>query len=128
MNDCFDRVRAVVEPKYHRPSTLLPNQYPPFDAVQKLYFQQIADDGSRDRIVKAKAYFLETALVGLKFIYESGSKVQIGDTKDIPDHRVKVHFVKNARVVGMLVGIRDDHIRYLRVFPRGLVGSEPRQC
>lgn len=113
-------MRGVVDRKDQRPSTLLPNQYPPFDAVQRLYFQQIAGDGSRDPVVAAKGYFLETALVGLKFVYASGSKAQIGDTTDAPDHRVKVRFVKQGRVVGMLVGIRDNHIRYLKVLTVGL--------
>ncbi|KAL4915381.1 hypothetical protein BDW62DRAFT_125057 [Aspergillus aurantiobrunneus] len=114
LNASFDRVRATVSDKQARPCILLPDQYPPFNEVQKLYFEPIESDCSRGRLVTAKAYFKDTALLGLVFIYASGTTARIGDVETVPDHHQTVHFVENSQIVGMLVGVREGHIRYLK--------------
>lgn len=79
LNVDSDIIRAVISPNGSRKGQILvPQMDPPFDLVQKLYFETQNSNGDIETIVTARAYFLERAIVGLEFIYTSGSRARIG--------------------------------------------------
>lgn len=59
---------------------LMPDQATPFDQVQKFFFQQTIEDGSKDKLNRIKAYFTDETVSGLRFIYESNQSRSIGNT------------------------------------------------
>ncbi|KGO47924.1 hypothetical protein PEXP_037990 [Penicillium expansum] len=79
---------------------------PPFDQVRKLYFERQSDDGGKDTITTAEAYFKDRAIVGLVFAYTSGKIASTGELNT--DTRQTVHFALDARVVG-LSAVATDH-------------------
>ncbi|KAL6234049.1 hypothetical protein BDW75DRAFT_251655 [Aspergillus navahoensis] len=115
LNQSCDRIRAVVSEKSLRlASLLLPEQYPPFDEVQKLYFENVLAGCSPDRLVTAEACFRGTAILGLIFTYASGATAVIGDVMVVPDTRQTIQFPPNAEFVGMSVRVRGRHSRALQ--------------
>ncbi|KAL5041593.1 hypothetical protein BDW71DRAFT_201251 [Aspergillus fruticulosus] len=115
LNESCDRIRAAVSEKsFMLSSLLLPEQYLPFDEVQKLYFENRVTGCSPDRLVTAEACFRGTAILGLIFTYASGATATIGDVVVVPDTRQTMHFPPNAEFVGMSVRVRGRHILTLQ--------------
>ncbi|KAL4993288.1 hypothetical protein BDV10DRAFT_199823 [Aspergillus recurvatus] len=115
LNEACDRIRAVISGGSCRLSSLLlPEQYPPFDEVQMLYFENVLTGCSPDRLVTAEACFKGTAILGLIFTYASGATVMIGDVVVLPDARQTMHFPSNAEFVGMSVRVGGRHILTLQ--------------
>ncbi|RDW67299.1 F-box protein [Aspergillus mulundensis] len=117
LNSSYDRVRAIVSQSDIAvgPVVLVRALYPPYDEVQKLYFQRPCNDGSKDQVVCAEARFNQGALLGLTFTYKSGAKAQIGDSDIVPGgSRQMLDFPEHGRVVGMDVGVREGDIHYLQ--------------
>ncbi|KAL4739072.1 hypothetical protein BDV11DRAFT_215546 [Aspergillus similis] len=114
-NESHDRIRAVDSEKASRHSSLLlPEQYPPFDEVQKLYFENVLTGCSPDPLVTAEACFKGAAILGLIFTYSSGARATIGDVVVVPDSRQTVHFPPNAEFVAMSMRVRGRHILALQ--------------
>ncbi|ODM15381.1 hypothetical protein SI65_09322 [Aspergillus cristatus] len=108
LNVSSDRVRAVVsENGNRRAQILVPEQEPPFDQVQKLYFETHKDDGCNETIVTAEAYFRHRAIIGLVFIYTSGKRLSVGDL-DVDAARQTVHFPLDAWIVGLSVAVTEE--------------------
>lgn len=106
LNVSSDCVRAVVSGNgSRRAQILVPEQNPPFDQVQKLYFETQNDNGCRETIVTAEAYFRDRAIIGLDFVYTSGKKASIGDFNVAA--RQTVHFARDARIIGLSVAVTE---------------------
>ncbi|KAL4812917.1 hypothetical protein BDW67DRAFT_188152 [Aspergillus spinulosporus] len=126
LNELHDRIRAVDSAKsFRHASLLLPEQYPPFDDVQKLYFENISTGCSPDRLVMAEACFKGSAMLGLIFTYSSGARATIGDVMVVPDTRQTMHFPPDSEVVGMSVRARGRHILALQFELKNNPKSKP---
>lgn len=109
LNVSSDRVRAVISGNgSQRAQILVPEQHPPFDQVQKLYFETQNDDGCRETIVAAEAYFRDRAIIGLVFFYSSDRRASIGDTNVAA--RQTVHFARDARIIGLSVAATEHDL------------------
>ncbi|KAJ5569594.1 uncharacterized protein N7459_009024 [Penicillium hispanicum] len=113
LNVSADCVRAVVSANGRRRGPILvPEQAPPpFDQVRKLYFEIQNDDGCRETIVMAEAYFRDRAIVGLVFVYASGARVHTGDIDT--DCRRIVNFSQNGRIIGLSIVVRESQLTEL---------------
>ncbi|CRG87696.1 hypothetical protein PISL3812_04716 [Talaromyces islandicus] len=99
LNVDSDIIRAVISPNGSRKGQILvPEMDPPFDLVQKVYFETQNSNGDVETITAAKAYLRDQATVGLEFVYTSSSRAKIGDF-DTDTHQT-VHFAPNTRIVG----------------------------
>ncbi|KAL4925560.1 uncharacterized protein BDV17DRAFT_283839 [Aspergillus undulatus] len=78
----------------------VPQQWSSLDHGRKLYLEIPTDNGFKDVIVTAEAYFQDMAIVELSFVYRSGTCSSIGDS-DNSSTRQMVHFVQNDRIVGL---------------------------
>lgn len=107
-NVSFDRIRAVVSGDRSQRSQMVPEQHPPFDQVQKLYFETQSDDGCRETMVTAEAYFRDRTIVGLVFVYSSGRRASIGDF-DVAT-RQTVRFSQDAQIVGLSVAATEHEL------------------
>lgn len=114
MNSSYDRVRATGCGMFERPSELVPDEYP--DQVQRLYFDRM----ELDPVVTAKGWLDHGQLLGVEFIYMSGATVRVGELNTAFGSVETVHFPRNCRFVGMATGIKDAHIRVLKVLPSAL--------
>jgi hypothetical protein len=103
LNLSSERVRAVISTNGSRRKALIlvPEEVPPFDQVRKLYFEKQDDDGCRETIITAEAYFKDHAIVGLAFVYMSGRIASTGELDT--ETRQIVHFTLDARIVGLSV-------------------------
>ena len=101
LNVSSDCVRAVIAGNGSQRAQMIPEQHPPFDQVQKLYFERQNDDGCRETIVAAETYFRDRAIIGLVFVYSSDRKASIGDVNVAA--RQTVHFARDAQIVGLSV-------------------------
>lgn len=105
MNSYSDCVRAVITANTpaRRAQISVPEPIAPFDQVCKLDFERIPtpDDtaSQRDIITTAEAYFDSRTIIGLVFVYTSGSRASIGNL-DTATHKA-VHFCPHARIVGL---------------------------
>ncbi|KAJ5833106.1 hypothetical protein N7474_001417 [Penicillium riverlandense] len=107
LNASCDRVRAVISASTNegrRAQILVPEHPPPFDQVRKLYFATQNDDGHRDTIVTAEAYFRDRAIIGLVFVYTSAAKASLGDFDT--NARQTVRFPLDAQIVGFSVATK----------------------
>ncbi|KAL4757301.1 F-box protein [Aspergillus foveolatus] len=115
LNESHDRIRAVNSDKsFGHTSLLLPEQYPPFDDVQKLYFENVLTGCSPDLLVTAEACYKGTAILGLIFTYSSGARATIGDVVVVPDARQTMHFPPDTEFVGMSVRVRRRNVLVLQ--------------
>jgi hypothetical protein len=87
---------------------LVPEDPPPFDQVQKLYFERHNNDGCREMIVAAEAYFRDRAIIGLAFVYSSDRRASVGDVNAAVCQTV--HFGQDARVIGFSVVIAEEEL------------------
>ena len=101
-----DCIRAIVSSKAQSSPKLLPEQIPPFDQTQKLYFERQEGGGEKKSLAMAEAYFRKKRIVGLLFAYFSGCTASIGDL-DTPS-RQAVHFKRDSRVVGLSIAGNGD--------------------
>mgnify|MGYP001104598098 CR=1 FL=1 len=109
LNVSSDFLRAVVSANgRERAQILIPAQEPPFDQIQKLYFEMQNDDSCRETMVIAEAYFRDRAIIGLVFTYTSGARASIGDFDT--DARQTVHFAPDDRIVGLSVAILEHDL------------------
>lgn len=80
LNGTCEYVRAVnfseETPKSH---SLVPGLWAPSDKTRNLYFERPTDDGCRDPIVRAEAYFRGKVIVGIVFVYSSGETASMGE-------------------------------------------------
>ncbi|KAJ5412979.1 hypothetical protein N7465_005284 [Penicillium sp. CMV-2018d] len=108
LNISSERVRAVISTTGSRRKALVlvREEVPPFDQVRKLYFEKQDDDGCRETIITAEAYFKDRAIVGLAFVYTSGRIASTGELDT--EARQIVHFTLDARIVGLSV-VATDH-------------------
>ncbi|KAL4746362.1 hypothetical protein BDW72DRAFT_197767 [Aspergillus terricola var. indicus] len=128
LNESYDRIRAVgSEKSFRHASLLLPEQYPPFDDVQNLYFENAPTGCSPDRLVTAEACFKGTAIVGLIFTYASGARASIGDAVVVPDTRQTMHFPPDSEFVGMSVRSRGRHMLALQFELKTKAKSKPNE-
>lgn len=97
-------MRAVVSENGQRAQISVPEQHPPFDQVQKLYFERQNDNGRKETIVTATAYFHDQVIIGLVLVYTSGKKASIDDLDVDVAARQTVHFARDAQIVGLSVG------------------------
>ncbi|KAJ5952156.1 uncharacterized protein N7479_010569 [Penicillium vulpinum] len=115
LNLSCERVRAVISRNTSRRTSqiLVPEQETPFDQVRKLYFERQNDDGCRDTIITAEAYFKDRAIVGLVFIYASGHTASTGDlhTKT----RQTVHFAPDAQIVRLSAVVANTDHKLLEI-------------
>ncbi|KAJ5356190.1 hypothetical protein N7517_010799 [Penicillium concentricum] len=115
LNVTCERVRAVISTNGNRrnPPILVPEQPPPFDQVRKLHFERQNDDGCKESIIKAEAYFTDQSIVGLVFVYTSGKTVSTGelDTKA----RQTVHFAPGARIVGLSAAFESIYRKIIEI-------------
>ncbi|PLN85544.1 hypothetical protein BDW42DRAFT_202402 [Aspergillus taichungensis] len=106
MNTAFDYVRAVIAANTpaRRAQILVPEPTAPFDQICKLDFERISTpDGTankRHMIATAEAYFNSRTIIGLVFVYTSGSKASIGRL-DTTTHKA-IHFAPHAHIVGLV--------------------------
>ena len=111
LNLATDRVRAVVSPNSgasQEALIMVPEQQPPFDLVQKLYFKTRDEEGWKETIVTAEAYFRNGAIIGLAFVYESGTRASIGDLGT--EVRQSIHFAQDDCIVGLSVAITESEV------------------
>ncbi|KAJ5619620.1 hypothetical protein N7510_003604 [Penicillium lagena] len=111
MNASCDCVRAVISAstsECRRAQILVPEHPPPFDQVRKLYFATQNDDGCRDTIATAEAFFRDRAIIGLVFVYTSAAKASLGDFDT--NARQTIRFPRDARVVGFSVATKKRDI------------------
>jgi hypothetical protein len=115
LNSSYDRVRAILSTKVFESHSLLlvPSQGPPFDQVQKLFFDEILQDGSRDRITSIVAHFEREIITGLAFIYRSNQRRTVGNTTT-NDHQT-VHVLEGGQIVRFSVAIRESAVAGLEV-------------
>lgn len=73
-----------------------------------------------DPVVTAKGWLDHGKLLGVEFIYMSGATVRVGELHTAFGSAETVHFPRNCRFVGMATGIKDTHIRVLKVLPPAL--------
>ena len=88
---------------------MIPEQHPPFDQVQKLYFETRNDDGCRETIVAAEACFRDRAIIGLVLVDSSDRRASIGDFNVTA--RQTVHFARDAQIVGLSVAATEHELR-----------------
>lgn len=106
MNVSADLIRAVVSlDSDQTPCILVPEPTPPFDQIQKLYFETPNHDSHRELLLTSEAYFRDQAIVGLVFIYTSGTRVKVGDLET--DVYQTIDFPQETRIVGLSVACRD---------------------
>lgn len=109
LNMSADCVRAVVSTTSNwKPPKLVPDR--PFDPVQKLYFETQNHNGCKDPITAAEAYFEGPRIVGLVFVYATGTRASIGDVSVSTDDRQTVHFAQDSRIVGFSAAVIDDQL------------------
>lgn len=102
LNVRYERVRAVVSAEGNRETQILvPELVPPFDQVQKIFFEAGNDHDRRDRIVTAEALFRGRAIVGLGFVYKSGIKATVGEMDSVT--RQTVQFAPDDQIVGLSI-------------------------
>ncbi|KAI9045251.1 F-box protein [Aspergillus affinis] len=106
-----DGVRAVLSTEGSRSDQLIlvPHHPPPFDQVQKLYFETHDEAGGRDTVAEVMAQFRDRAIIGLVFVYASGRKANIGEFNTGTCQTV--HFVRNARIVGLSSIVTEPELR-----------------
>ncbi|KAL3469477.1 hypothetical protein BJX99DRAFT_265147 [Aspergillus californicus] len=109
--DIVRAVRSVNDSQAGDSLTLVPGCYPPFDQVQKFFFDSYdGNDSGGDTICTAEAYFADFSgpqIVGIVFTYTSGRTASMGDLET--DIRQTIHFTRDVRrIVGLSVaGDRD---------------------
>ncbi|KAF3015672.1 hypothetical protein E8E15_000412 [Penicillium rubens] len=108
LNVSSDSVRAVISGNGSQRAQVIPEQHPPFDQVRKLYFETQNDDGCRETIVEAEAYFRDRAIIGLVFVYSSDRRASIGDFNVAA--RQTVHFARDAQIIGLSVAATEHEL------------------
>ncbi|KAJ5257439.1 hypothetical protein N7524_008995 [Penicillium chrysogenum] len=108
LNVSSDSVRAVISGNGSQRAQMIPEQHPPFDQVRKLYFETQNDDGCRETIVAAEAYFRDRAIIGLVFVYSSDRRASIGDFSVAA--RQTVHFARDAQIIGLSVAATEHEL------------------
>ncbi|KXG47394.1 uncharacterized protein PGRI_012640 [Penicillium griseofulvum] len=114
LNVSFERGRAVISTNgsHRKARILVPEQGPPFDQVRKLYFER-QNDGRRETIITAEAYFKDRAIVGLLFVYTSG---RTANTDELyTEIRQTVHFAPDARIVGLSAAFATANYRVMEI-------------
>lgn len=108
LNISSDCVRAVISANETWKSSKLVPERPPYDPVQKLYFETQNKNGCRDSMAAAEAYFQGTRIVGFVFVYASGTRARVGDIST--DFRQTVYFARGVRIIGFSAGIADGKL------------------
>ncbi|KAJ5719811.1 hypothetical protein N7493_007389 [Penicillium malachiteum] len=88
---------------------MIPEQHPPFDQVQKLYFEANNENSYIETIVAAEAYLREQVITGLTFVYSSDRRVRIGDC-NVAAYEI-VLFARDNQIVGLPVAVADQELR-----------------
>lgn len=109
LSESSDRVRAVISGNRNPRAQMVPEQHPPFDQVQRLYFERQNDHGCSETIVAAEAYFRDRAIVGLDFVYSSDRRASIGDS-NVATTRQTVSFARDARIIGLSVAATEHEL------------------
>ena len=105
-----DRLRAVLSSNTNqRTQIMVPELHPPFDQVQKLFFVTSDNNGSLQTAVAVKAFFRDSEIVGIAFIYHSGWIARVGDKENTSQQTFA--FPRGARVVGLSVTVKGQRMR-----------------
>ncbi|KAL2839464.1 hypothetical protein BJX68DRAFT_258873 [Aspergillus pseudodeflectus] len=76
---------------------LNPISTPPYDQIQKIYFDRASANGNRENVLAVEAYFRDCVIIGLEFVYTSGRKAKTG-IFETDTHRT-YRFPPDARII-----------------------------
>lgn len=126
LNASSERVRAVVSGNASREAPILiPERYPPFDQVQKIYFETPIGNGCISGMATAEVYIQHQAIIGLVFVYKSGARASIGDVNT--GARQSIHFPQNTCIVGFSAAGIEHSITEIEFEVEGNEHAAPQQ-
>lgn len=90
-----------------KPPILVPELTSPFNEVQRFFFEQTLDDGTKDRLKAIVANFRREYICGLMFVYQSGVVRSIGD--GTTKNRGEIQFGEGDRIIGFSRGFGGEY-------------------
>lgn len=112
LNPLYDRVRAISSVNANKPAQILvPEQYPPFDQIQKLYYTRYNRHGGQETAITVEAFFHGQVIAGIIFTYPSGEITKVGVFDATP--RRTISFPRGSRLVGFSLAGIDDEVKQI---------------
>lgn len=115
LNSSFDRVRVITSLKMPGTLELMPWYAAPFDQVQRFFFEEELEGGTKDRMDRIVAYFGGGSVCGLSFVYRSQQSRSAGNTST---DEFQTAEIGQGEVVSFSVAKKDSKIVEFEVYYR----------